>query len=165
LAAVFAARSGGVVIAAAGLTAEDPPALCTHPSVVVEDADRGVDEAALFHLHNLLRETGRHLLLTGREPPARWGLRLPDLRSRLTVLPLAAIGAPDDDLLQAVLVKLFADRQLRVGHDLLAYLLPRMERSFAAARDLVARLDAAGLAGQRPVSVPLAREVLARDED
>jgi len=129
--------------------------------VVVEDADRGVDEAAMFHLYNLLRETGRTLLVTGREAPARWGLRLPDLRSRLSSIPAVGILAPDDGLLQSLLLKLFADRQLRVGPDVLAYVLLRMERSFDAARALVAAIDAAALARQRPVTVPLVREVMA----
>ena len=161
LAHVFAARSGGVVVAARDFGTDDVPGLAEHPSVVVEDADQGVDEAAMFHLYNLLRETGRTLLVTGREAPARWGLRLPDLRSRLSSIPAVGILAPDDGLLQSLLLKLFADRQLRVGPDVLAYVLLRMERSFDAARALVAAIDAAALARQRPVTVPLVREVMA----
>jgi chromosomal replication initiation ATPase DnaA len=161
LAHVFAARSGGVVVAACEFGFDDVPILAEHPSVVVEDADRGVDEAAMFHLYNLLRETGRSLLVTGREAPARWGLRLPDLRSRLSSIPAVGILAPDDGLLQALLLKLFADRQLRIGPDVLAYVLLRMERSFDAARALVAAIDAAALARQRPVTVPLVRDVMA----
>jgi len=100
------------------------------------------------------------LLLTGREAPSRWGLGLPDLTSRLATLPVASIGAPDDALLQVLLLKLFADRQLKVGPDVLAYLLPRMERSFLAARALVEEVDAAALAMKRPVTIPLLREIL-----
>ena len=138
-----------------------PPA----PAVVIEDAEGGLDagaEEGLFHLYNLLAEGGGHLLLTGRRPPARWPLVLADLGSRLAALPAVAIEAPDEALIAALIVKLFADRQLRVGREVLAFLLPRMERSFAAARRLVAHIDAAALARQRAVTVPLAREVLAR---
>ena len=71
-----------------------------------------------------------------------------------------AIGAPDDALLAAVLVKLFADRQLRIAEEVVTYLLGRMERSFAACARLVERLDHAALAGQRAITVPLARRVL-----
>jgi chromosomal replication initiation ATPase DnaA len=70
------------------------------------------------------------------------------------------LEAPDDALLEALLVKLFADRQLAVGEELLRYLLARMERSFAAARALVAALDRAALAEGRAVTIPLARRVL-----
>ncbi len=160
LAHMFRERSGGVLLAAEALGGDDVPVVAEHRTVVVEDADRGVDEVALFHLHNILRETGRFLLLTGREAPARWSLALPDLRSRLAAAPVAAIHAPDDGLLEALLLKLFVDRQLRVGPDVLSFILPRMERSFAGARALVEAIDVAALARQRPVTVPLVRAVL-----
>jgi chromosomal replication initiation ATPase DnaA len=105
------------------------------------------------------------LLLAAREPPARWAIRLADLRSRLLAAPAVAVEAPDDALLGAVMVKLFADRQLRISEDLIAYLLPRIERSFAAAREIVATLDEAALASQRAVTVRLARDILNRDRD
>ncbi len=162
LAHLFAAAAGAVAIAAADLAIDDPPRLLdAAAAVVVEDCDGGgLDETALFHLINLARETGRFLLLTARQAPSRWTVALPDLRSRLLAMPALAIGAPDDQVLAAVLVKLFADRQIRVGEEVLAYLLGRMERSFAAAAALVERLDKAALAGRRAVTVPLAREVM-----
>ncbi|HKO09467.1 MAG TPA: DNA replication protein, partial [Alphaproteobacteria bacterium] len=86
---------------------------------------------------------------------------LADLRSRLLAAPAVAVAAPDETLLAALLVKLFADRQLRVGAELIAFLLPRMERSFEGAVRLVAALDAAALAAKRPLTMPLARSVLA----
>ncbi len=95
LAHLFAARSGAVTVAAADLTVADPPRLLGQArAVVVEDCDRAggnLDEAALFHLINLAKEAGGFLLLTGREAPARWAVRLPDLRSRLNAMPALAI--------------------------------------------------------------------------
>lgn len=160
LAHLFAARAAATIVAARALAAEAVPTLASGPAVVVEDADRGVDETALLHLFNLLRERGRRLLLTARLPPARWSIALPDLRSRLAALPVVTIGTPDEALLGALLLKLFADRQMRVGQDLVAYLMPRLERSFAAVHAAVAALDRAALAERRPITVPLAREVL-----
>ncbi len=128
---------------------------------VVEDADRPVDDVALFHLFNRRAEDGRHLLLTARTPPAHWQGRLPDLVSRLAAAPTAAIGAPDDALIAQVLVKLFADRQLEVGAEVVSYLVTHMERSFEAARRTVAAADSAALAAKRRVTVPLVRTVLA----
>jgi chromosomal replication initiation ATPase DnaA len=70
------------------------------------------------------------------------------------------IAPPDDALLAAVLVKHFADRQLRVAPEVFSYLVARMERSFAAAAAIAARLDRLALETRRPVTVKLAREVL-----
>lgn len=162
LAHLFAHARGGVLISAADLTeGASRPLLESVPALVVEDCDRApLDEVALFHLINQGRELERFLVLSCRAVPAQWPVRLPDLRSRLLAMPVAAIGAPDDFLLAALLVKLFGDRQLRIGEDVVQYLVGRMERSFAACADLVDRLDRAALAGHRAVTVPLARRIL-----
>ncbi len=137
------------------------PALMVLPAtarVVIDDAHRLVEPEALFHLCNRLSQ-GR-LLLTAPQPPRDWGLRLPDLLSRLQASSLARIEPPDDALLSAILAKLFADRQVEVPASLIAWVLPRMERSVEAARHLVAELDARALAAHRPITRALAGEVL-----
>jgi chromosomal replication initiation ATPase DnaA len=151
--------AGAAVLDAGALGAADLPALAGRP-VAVEDGDRGLPERAALHLLNLARESGGYVLLTGRSPPARWPVALPDLRSRLAAVAAVAIAPADEALLGALLVKLFADRQLRVGDGVIPYLLARMERSCAAAQALVAALDRAAMAGQRPIGLALAREVL-----
>jgi chromosomal replication initiation ATPase DnaA len=127
--------------------------------LALDDADR-VPERLLLHLYNCVHEHGGHLLATASRPPGIWEIALPDLRSRLRAAAAAAIDAPDDALLGAVLVKHFADRQLRVRPVLIAYLVRRIERSFAAAAEIVARLDAAALAERQPVGIALARRIL-----
>jgi chromosomal replication initiation ATPase DnaA len=167
LAAVWRRQSGALSIAVDELGTAEPPRLLGEARACVidglYDTSARPDERRLLHLYNLLRERGGHLLLTAQAPPARWPVVLPDLRSRLGALPAVEIGAPDDALLSAVLVKLFADRQLAVGTDVVAYLAPRMERSFAAARRIVDALDREALAAHRRIALPLARDVLARD--
>jgi chromosomal replication initiation ATPase DnaA len=161
LVAVWCARAGAPALAAAHLGALGPEAaLAGHPGLAIEDADRGVDETALFHLFNMATERRLKLLLSGRAPPGRWRIALPDLDSRLSALPAVGIAAPDDDLLAAVIVKLFADRQLDVAADVVEFLLARIERSFAAAGRVVDALDRAAMARRRRVTVALAREIL-----
>ena len=136
------------------------PGLLPEAAIAIDNADApGRDEAALFHLFNLLAASGQ-LLLTASTPPRDWGLALPDLISRLQSLPLVRLDHPDDALLSAVLIKLFADRQIVVPPNLIAYLVTRMERSIAAARSLVAGLDATALASARPITRALAAEYL-----
>ena len=164
LAAVWAAETGATLLTGPDL----PEAGKVDPrAVVVEAADRvaGAAEAErrLLHLHNRVTAEGGRLLLVGRAPPARWPVALPDLASRLAATALARIGPPDDALLAAILVKLFEDRQIAAPPALVTWLVPRMERSFAAAERLVAALDARALATGRPIGHKLAREVLAAD--
>lgn len=164
LARIWAAEAGAEVVPGAALDTADLPALAGCGRVAVEDAaavaGTAACERALLHLHNMLLAEGGRLLLTARTPPARWPVALPDLASRLAATATATLEAPDDALLAAVLAKHFADRQLDVAPDLVAWLVVRMERSLAAAGDLVARLDAQALAERRPVTRTLAAEVL-----
>ncbi|MHA1127688.1 MAG: chromosomal replication initiator DnaA [Alphaproteobacteria bacterium] len=158
---VWAARSGGTVVAAASLNEQDI-ALAETGSVAVEDVDKlpNAAEETLFHLHNRLLENDHTLLVTGVEAPSRWAIALPDLASRLNAAEVAMLEAPDDALLSVVLVKLFADRQLEVSPDLISYLLPRIDRSFASAKATVVALDRAGLSKRRAITPRLAGEVL-----
>lgn len=137
----------------------DPPRGC---AVLIDDADRRTDDTALFHLYNAVAAAGGSMLFIARTPPARWTGRLPDLLSRLSAAPTVAILPPDEALISAVLVKMFADQQLDADPDVLSYLVVRMERSFDEARALVAEINRTSLAERRSVTVPLVREVLAR---
>ena len=147
----------------AGSDANDLATLADHLAIDHLDpwiGDRAA-ETTLFHLYNLMKERGTSLLVTMRAAPGQIDFALADLSSRLRAAPAVAIQPPDDTVLAALLVKLFADRQLAVGADVVAYMLPRMDRSYAAARDLVARADHLALSEKKPVTVPLMRQVLA----
>jgi chromosomal replication initiation ATPase DnaA len=162
LAAIWAEIAGArrVSARALGETAL-MPALATG-ALVVEDASARLDERALFHLLNLVRQEEAFLLITARKAPANWRVELPDLASRLRAVPVVELSAPDDALLRAVLVKLFADRQLVVDESLIGYLATRIERSFAGARAAVEGLDREALRQKRPVTRALAAELLHR---
>jgi chromosomal replication initiation ATPase DnaA len=136
-----------------------PGALATG-ALVIEDANSDLDERALFHLLNLMRQQDAFVLMTARAPPATWRIELADLASRLRAIPVVQLRPPDDALLRAVMVKLFADRQLAVDEALIAYLSTRIERSFAAARAAVEDLDREALRQKRPVTRALAAELL-----
>ncbi len=167
---VWCRRSEARLITAKALESLEPPDLLGQAAhCAIEDVDeilkvsRDVHalEQGLLHLYNVVIERNGHILITGRSAPSRWPLALPDLRSRFLALPVVELSEPDDDLFAAVLRKLFADRQLSVGDDVITYLLRHMERSFRAAHSVVATLDDRSLADQRQISVRLASEVIA----
>jgi chromosomal replication initiation ATPase DnaA len=161
LAAIWAELAGARLLSSRALDEPSLPAALATGALVLEDLQAGAfDEAGLFHLLNLVREERAFLLLTSRTPPVGWPTRVRDLASRLRALPVTELGPPDDALLRAVLIKLFADRQLAVDESLVGYLVTRIERSIAAARAAVAALDQASLRLQRPVNRALALATL-----
>jgi chromosomal replication initiation ATPase DnaA len=161
LAAIWAAHGGARFLAAHALTATNLPIALATGALVIEDAAAGeFDERAFFHLLNLAREEQAFLLITARTAPAGWPVNLRDLGSRLKALPVVTLSAPDDALLRAVLVKLFADRQLNVDESLVGYVATHIERSFASARTVVARLDEEAMRRKRPLTRALAGDIL-----
>jgi chromosomal replication initiation ATPase DnaA len=165
LAAIWAAEAGARFVSARSLAETALPTALATGALVVEDlAEGGIEERALFHLLNLAREEGAYVLLTARSRPAGWNVALRDLGSRLKALPVVPIAAPDEPLLRAVLVKLFTDRQLPVDEVLVGFVADRIERSFAAARAVVQRLDREAMRRQRPLTRTLAAEILRDDE-
>jgi chromosomal replication initiation ATPase DnaA len=161
LAAVWAAEAGARVMSAHMLAEVPLPTALATGALVIEDLAPGAfDERALFHLLNLARAERAHVLVTARSAPSGWQVDVPDLGSRLREVPVVTLTPPDDALLRAVLVKLFADRQVAVDESLIGYIATRIERSFAAARAIVAELDREALRQQRPVTRPLAGELL-----
>jgi chromosomal replication initiation ATPase DnaA len=162
LAAIWAAVAGARRLASRALDEPAVPAALATGALALEcgAVDADLDERALFHLLNLVQEQRAFLLLTARTAPAAWPIALPDLASRLRAVPVVTLAAPDDAMLRAVLVKLFADRQVMVDEALVSYLMVRIERSFAAARSIVATLDREALRRQRPVTRALAGEIL-----
>lgn len=154
-------RASAVIIAGETLSEAMLPRLLDElpRRIAIDDADRAA-EPALLHLYNSCIENQGNVLITACRPLVSWQVELGDLRSRLRATPAVEIGAPDDVLLGAVLLKHFSDRQLHVAPEVIAYLLKRIERSFAAAEQIVTRLDDASLSRANPVTIPLARKVL-----
>lgn len=151
LAAIWASKSGAVTLQAdalAGIVPDGP--------LVVENFHPGVAETPLF----ALLERGTPLLLTAQTPPSQWQVSLPDLKSRLNAMLAFALWAPDDALLMALAVKLFADRQIQVPENVVAHMIQSLERSPSVIRDFVARADAAALAAKRPITLSLIKDLL-----
>ena len=135
-------------------------------ALFLDDADAGgLDETGLFHALNAVRAGGSFMLITARRFPSAWGVRLPDLASRLKAAATVEIGEPDDELLAGVIAKLFADRQVEVEPHVIQYMVRRIERSLATAIRVVERLDQMALEQQVRITRALAAEAVeAMDE-
>jgi chromosomal replication initiation ATPase DnaA len=157
LGAIWARAAAAVTIEAESLVEAEPAELANARAILIENAERiGAGEANLFHLINLAREGGSYLLMTAHGAPDHWALKKPDLRSRLRLAPIVALGEPDAELARAVLFKLFSDRQIAVDPAVIAYIGLRIDRSLGAARAIVEALDREALARGKAVTRSMA---------
>ena len=169
LGAIWASAAGAITLPADALDEQSLEACARTRAMLIEDADCARRaEAPLFHLINAALQNNVWLLLTCRTTPDAWGLGTPDLLSRLRLAPIVRLDAPDIELTEAVLFKLFSDRQLQVDPHVISYIALRIERSLGAARELVATLDNEGLTQSRRITRAMAsdalREMASRDE-
>jgi len=153
LAAIWAARAEADVVQSETLSDETAS---RSRALVIENADCAEAQPLFAAI-----ESGKPLLLTGSTPPARWDARLPDLASRFRAMLAFALWEPDEELLTGLARKLFADRQLQVSDAVISEMLKTLERSPAAIRAFVAKLDETAFAQKRAVTPALVREVLA----
>ena len=126
----------------------------------VIDGHASVSEEEIFHAWNAAQASGTPLLIIADAPPSEWAIALPDLASRLRAVPVLTIGEPDDCLARDLIDALFAQRGMAISPDVAAYVVPRMERSYAMIHRVVAALDAASLEKGRAISIRLTRETL-----
>lgn len=160
LAQIWRAHAEALELTLRALSVERVATLAPGGAYLLDDADAVDGGPALFHLLNFVNQSQGWLLMTGGEPPPRWTAGVPDLHSRLTAVPGAAIEAPDEGLIARVLLKLFADRQLKLSEALIGYLVPRLGRSFADAERIVVLIDRLALEQKRNVSVDIAGQAL-----
>lgn len=130
---------------------------------LIEDAGSGViDETAMFHFLNAIKQGEGYCLITSRSWPIEWNVTLPDLASRLKAVQVFELSEPDDELLRHVMVKLFADRQLTVDEKIIDYCVLRMERSLESAGRLVDAIDAEAMSRKSAISRSTAAQALER---
>lgn len=154
LAAAWAERVGAIGLNGGEAALIDPLELEGRP--VLLDIARDADDETLFHLINLAQQDGGALLMVSRPSPRLWEVALPDLRSRLDAVRVIAMDPPDDVVLAAILRARFLELSITPGDEVIDYLVRRIDRSAAAATEVVARLDAQ----HRPITRSLARQVL-----
>jgi chromosomal replication initiation ATPase DnaA len=161
LGAIWARTTAAILLAGGELDERSFETCARAPAVLIEDADCATRaEGLFFHLINAAMQNNSWLMLTSRTTPEAWGLGTPDLLSRLRLAPVVELAAPDIELTEAVLFKLFSDRQLQVEPHLIAYIALRIERSLGAARELVAMLDNEALTQGRRITRAMASDAL-----
>lgn len=163
LARLWAAQAGALAVSAKAGSANIRQAFAARDGrLVVDDADRARDDAAIMTLLDLARTEGGSVLLIGRETPSEWQTPVPDLRSRFAALLAAPIGEPDETMLAHLLRRLCRAKFIELKENVAKYLAQQMERSYAAAIRLVEEIDRLMVEGSHPVPYDVAAEALRR---
>ena len=127
---------------------------------LIDQADSR-DEDEVFHAWNDAQDTGLPLVMVAEEAPPAWSPELPDLRTRLAITPVATINPPDDELFEALIQLLFADRGLHVPREALRFMTERLNREYWTAERAVEEVDRFAISERARVTMPTIRRALA----
>ena len=132
----------------------------THQNLIIENFDENIDEKNMYSLINVVDRDNKFILINSITPINQMNIKLKDLISRLNNCIFAKIDNPDDDLIYAILIKNFSDKQLQIKKKNIEYIIKNIDRSYEKIYEFIHKIDQTSLKKKRPIDLKLIKEVL-----
>jgi len=132
----------------------------TNEVLIIENLNEKVSEELLFSLWNIALQDNKYFLINSIKPISSYKFKLPDLISRIKSSLIIGINLPNDDLISAIIVKNFSDKQIMVEKKHIDYILKRIDRSYEKISQFILTLDRYSLKKGSPFGLKMIKEVL-----
>ena len=129
-------------------------------SIIIEDLDDTFDEKLLYSIFNLVEQDNKYLLISSNKPIDTMSFSLPDLVSRLKNCIVANIEQPDDDLIYAIILKSFSDRQIKLDNKIVDYIIKRIARSYSKMHEFIYKIDELSLKKRKSINFKIIKEIV-----
>ena len=129
-------------------------------SIIIEDLDESFDEKLLYSIFNLIEQDNKYLLISSIKPIDTMKFTLPDLVSRLKNCIIAKIEQPDDDLIYAIILKSFSDRQIKLDNKIIDYIIKRIARSYSKMQEFIYKIDELSLKKKKSINFKIIKEII-----
>ncbi len=129
-------------------------------SIIIEDLDDTFDEKLLYSIFNLVEQDNKYLLISSNKPLDTLSFSLPDLVSRLKNCIIANIEQPDDDLIYAIILKSFSDRQIKLDNKIVDYIIKRIARSYSKMHEFIYKIDELSLKKRKSINFKIIKEIV-----
>ena len=160
LAKIFESKSTCLNISEKDFTEEILIKFKTKQSLIIEDYQNNISENLLYSLINIVEQENKYLLITSEKPINEFNYKLNDLVSRLNNFLYIKLGAPDDELIYALIVKNFSDRQITIDKKLIDYIIKRIDRSYESIFIFISKVDQLSLQKGKPINLEVIKKVL-----
>ncbi len=157
---IFLEKFKGISFNAKKFDNNDLKNIKVHQNIILEDLTKNINEKLIFTLINIIEQDNKFLIITSKDPIVNIEFDLIDLRSRTKNFLLQNIEKPDDDLIYALLVKNFSDRQILIDKKLVNYTIKRIDRSYGKIFDFIYKIDEMSLKKKKPINLKIIKEVL-----
>ena len=129
-------------------------------NIIIENLDESFDEKLLYSIFNLIEQDNKYLLITSEKPIDTMEFLLPDLISRLKNCVIAKIDRPDDDMINAILIKKFSDRQIKLDKKIIDYIIKRIARSYSKMHEFIYKIDELSLKKKKSINFKIIKEII-----
>ena len=157
---IFIKKFNGIRLESKSLNEEKLNSIRAYQNIILEDLDLDVNEDIIYTLFNLVEQNNKFLIITSLKPIVEMSFKLDDLRSRTKNCLLAKIENHDDELMFALILKNFSDRQILIDKKLIDFIIKRIDRSYDKIFEFIYKIDELSLKKKKPIDLKTIKEVL-----
>mgnify|MGYP001279007484 FL=1 len=160
LANIFYNKNKGIKIYENQINNEIFKKLKLYENIIIDGFKNETDEKLLYSLFNLVDSDNKFLLVNSITPINEIEFNLKDLRSRSKNCLFAKIDNPDDELMFAIILKNFSDRQIKIDKKLIEFIIKRIDRSYGKIGEFIYKIDELSLKKKKPINLKTIKEIL-----
>ena len=131
-----------------------------HECIIIDDFDKCKEEELLYSIFNLVDQDNKYMMINSLKPISQKKYYLPDLASRSKNCIYAEIENPDDELLFAIILKNFSDRQIKIEKKIINFIISRIDRSYRKIDEFIYKIDELSLKKKKPITFNTIKEIL-----
>jgi len=129
-------------------------------NIILDNFENVCDENLLYSLFNLIDQDNKFLIINSVLPINEMNFKLKDLSSRSKNCLFAKIEKPDDELIFALILKSFSDRQITIEKKLIDYIIKRIDRSYGKISEFIYKVDELSLKKKKPIDLKTIKEII-----
>ena len=160
LANIFINKHKGKKINSKSFTDDDIKKLKIHENIILDSYNNNIDERLLYALFNLVDQSNKYLIINSLKPINEMTFKLNDIKSRSKNCLFAKIDNPDDELIFALILKSFSDRQIKIDKKIIDFITKRIDRSYSKISEFIYKIDELSLKKKKPINIKTVNEIL-----
>ena len=160
LANIFKSKSSALLLNEKDISNEVFKKIKLYESIIIDEFSNRIDENLIYSIFNLVDQDSKYLLINSETPLSELNFKLPDLISRSKNVLLAEINPPDDELIFAIILKNFSDRQIRLEKKIIEFIINRIDRSYSKIYEFIYKIDELSLKKKKPINLKTIKEIL-----
>ena len=160
LSTIFKTKSNGKFLKSKDLNNLNFKDLKIYESIIVDDYNNDIDENLLYSIFNFIEQDNKYLLINSRKPINNINFKSKDMLSRAKNCLFAELKSPDDELIFAIILKCFSDRQIKLDKKLLDFIIKRIDRSYRNIHEFIYKIDELSLKKKQSINLKIIREII-----